>query len=129
MKDSKIEIKDKYIIHVKDTKDTEKTIKEILLSNDRPTAYFGICDSKAIKFINLARTTGISIPEDISVIGMDNIDMAEYSVPPLTTVEVNFKSLGEKSVEQLMNIIKYDFTTIKAFLNHSILERESVRQV
>ena len=57
---------------------------------------------------------------------MDNIDMAEYNVPPLTTVGVNFKLLGEKSVEQLINIIEEDYATVKAFLKHSIIERESV---
>ncbi|MCT4566063.1 MAG: LacI family transcriptional regulator [Maledivibacter sp.] len=129
MKDNDIEIKDKHIIISQDSKESEKAIRNILVSKDRPTAYFGICDSKAIKFINIARTMGFSIPEDISVVGMDNVNMAEYSVPPLTSVEVNFKSLGEKSVEQLINIIKYDFTTIKAFLSHSIIERESVRQI
>lgn len=129
MKENNIEIKDKYIITTNKSIYSEKAIREILLSDNRPTAYFGICDSKAIKFINIARTMGFSIPEDISVVGMDNIDMAKYSVPPLTSVEVNFKSLGERSVEQLINVIKNDFTTIKAFLKHSIIERESVRQL
>jgi len=129
MKDSNIKVKDKYVITTSNSVDIEKKIRKILLSEDRPTAYFGICDSKAIKFINIARTMGFAIPEDISVVGMDNIDMAEYNVPPLTTVEVDFKLLGEKSVEQLINIMQCDFTTIKAFINHYIIERESVHQI
>ena len=59
MKDNNIDVKDKYVIKMKDNKDKEKVIRDILGSDDRPTAYFGICDSKAIKFINIARTMGI----------------------------------------------------------------------
>jgi DNA-binding LacI/PurR family transcriptional regulator len=47
----------------------------------------------------------ISIPEDIAIIGYNNIDQAAYTVPSLTTVATPTEELGEKSIIMLINII------------------------
>ncbi len=126
LKDNNIETIDNYIIKEKDAHSIDYKLKNILKSSERPSAFFGICDSKALRFINIASSLGISVPKDISVVGMDNIDISQYSVPKLTTIEVNFKELGKKSVEQLILLMTDGYTCINGFVGHNIIERSSV---
>lgn len=125
--DHGLSIKDDRIIDSTDIVYKERVIKEILQDGkDLPSAFFGICDSKAIKFINMARAYDVKVPEDISVVGMDNIDMGKYIMPAITTVDVPFKLLGQRSAQQLIGIMNGEYTIVKAMLKHNILHRDSV---
>lgn len=128
-KDNGIKIDEKLMIKESDIKLREKIIKGILEGDNLPTAYFGICDSKAIKFTNMARLHDISVPDDISVVGMDNIDMAEYNSPPITSIDVQFKVIGRKSAEQLIGIMNGDYSIVKAMIKHDLVVRDSVKSI
>ena len=75
-----------------------------LLSLDpRPTAVFAANDYMAIGVMGALSDAGVAVPEDIAVVGFDDIAMARYLNPPLTTVHVDAYRLGERAVEMLLD--------------------------
>jgi LacI family transcriptional regulator len=75
---------------------------EALLALDpRPTAVFAANDYMAIGVMSALNEAGLRVPEDIAVTGFDDIAMARYLNPPLTTVRVDAYRLGERAVERL----------------------------
>jgi len=92
---------------------------------DIPDAFFGICDSYAMEFINRAREKGFRIPEDISVVGMDDLDIAQYFKPALTTVKTPFRELGMLAVDYLLQILTEDLVSVKSIVKHTLHIRES----
>lgn len=68
-----------------------------------PTAVFAANDAVALGALQAAYHLGISVPEGLSVIGYDDVDMAAHAIPPLTTVAQNMSGLGEAAVQLLLN--------------------------
>lgn len=79
----------------------------ILLSGrDRPTAIFCGNDRMAIGAIGMARELGFRVPEDVSIIGSDDLWIARYSSPPLTTVRIPRDTLGQLAFDVLMKMLR-----------------------
>lgn len=74
------------------------------LSN-RPTAILAANDLLAIGAIHRFEEMGIKVPDDISVVGFDNIDLAAHARPPLTTVSYDADLLAGRAVERLLHLI------------------------
>lgn len=70
------------------------------------TAVVCASDLIAIGLINGLKKRGLSVPEDISVSGFDNLDVAKYFTPALTTVKQDFTTLGENAFTLLRQAIK-----------------------
>lgn len=68
----------------------------------RPTGVLAMSDAMAIGAIRAAREHGLAIPGEISVVGFDDIEMAEYLAPSLTTVHQPIQRKGELAVERLL---------------------------
>jgi LacI family transcriptional regulator len=75
---------------------------DIIGSTPRPTAIFAANDSMAIGALSALREAGIRIPEEISVAGFDDITLAHYMDPPLSSVKVPISKLGAIAVEMLL---------------------------
>lgn len=75
--------------------------KELLEMQDRPTAIFAANDSLAVGCYKAVQEANLLIPDDISIIGFNDISMAKYLVPPLTTVHIPMKFMGEQAVTML----------------------------
>ncbi len=117
---------DKQFIHLlKDGETTEDAIQAILGSDHLPDAFFGICDSHAMQFINFANRSGLKVPEDIAVVGMDDLDIAQYFKPSLTTVRTPFRKIGLMAVDHLLLLITEDLGSIKTIVKHELFTRES----
>jgi LacI family transcriptional regulator len=69
---------------------------------DRPTAIFSANDQGAFGVIAAAREAGLRVPDDISVIGFDDIPMAEQFHPSLTTVRQPFQQMASSAVNTLL---------------------------
>ncbi len=96
-------------------------------AKQKPTAVFCANDITAIAVIQCFLQEGMKVPEDISVMGIDNIDVAQYMNPMLTTVEVPKVELGKNAVRLLIDRIENGKTipmTIK--LPYRLIVRESV---
>jgi len=70
----------------------------------RPTAIIAYNDLVAIGALNAVRAAGLRVPEDISVIGCDDIPMAPYTNPPLTTVAIPKYQIGKLAVQTLCQV-------------------------
>lgn len=75
---------------------------------DRPTALFAASDLMAMAALSSLYMNGVSVPSEMSVIGLSNIDLSKYSNPPLTTLEVPTRELGLVAVDLLLARISGD---------------------
>lgn len=92
------------------------------------TAVFACNDNVAGAVMNAAYDLGLSIPDELSVVGFDDIDLAENLVPPLTTVHVNKTLMGEMAVRMLRNRFEHHTeTTMTTTLSTRLVVRRSVR--
>ncbi len=71
----------------------------------RPTAILAMSDVMAIGVMWAAREVGLRVPEDLSVVGFDDADVAAHSSPPLTTVHQPIRQKGEESARLLLRMI------------------------
>lgn len=78
---------------------------EILAVSPRPTAIFAANDSMAIGALSALRESGVRVPEDMAVAGFDDIPLARYMDPPLSSVRVPIADLGARAVETLLHAI------------------------
>jgi DNA-binding LacI/PurR family transcriptional regulator len=69
------------------------------------TAVFAANDQMALGLMLALQRNGVRVPEDISVVGFDDIPEAEFFLPPLTTVQQNFDLVGRDSVEVLLSTL------------------------
>jgi LacI family repressor for deo operon, udp, cdd, tsx, nupC, and nupG len=72
----------------------------------RPTALFCENDEMAIGALKRIKQAGWRVPQDMSVVGFDDIPMAAYCDPPLTTIAQPAESFGEKAVDMLIALIE-----------------------
>lgn len=70
---------------------------ELLTSGRPPTAIFASSDLHALGVYEAARSLGVSIPEDLSVVGYDDLAIAKWAGPPLTTVRVPLSTMAEQA--------------------------------
>jgi LacI family transcriptional regulator len=93
---------------------------------DPPSAIF-TNDITAIGVIKAVKETGMRIPEDISIIGFDDIDAASYIDPPLTTVKVMKTMMGELAAKKLVQLISEpgSFIPSKTLLPVEMVVRQS----
>ncbi|WP_409293229.1 LacI family DNA-binding transcriptional regulator [Peribacillus sp. SCS-37] len=71
----------------------------------RPTAFFVASDTMAIGAIRALHEKGISVPDDISIVSFNDIEMAQHIHPPLTTVRVHTEFMGMTAVDLLLDQI------------------------
>jgi LacI family transcriptional regulator len=79
-----------------------EAVPRILKLHPRPTAVFAANDYMAIGVMGALSDAGLRVPEDLAVVGFDDIPMARYLNPSLTTVHVDAYRLGERAVERLL---------------------------
>lgn len=73
---------------------------------DYPTAFFASSDALAIGAMRAIQAHGLRIPEDISVIGFNDVSVAKYVTPALTTVKVYTEWMGELAVSTILELIQ-----------------------
>lgn len=86
--------------------DGHRAAHALLSRSDRPTAVIAINDLLAIGALRAAGDLGLSVPRDVSLLGFDDIEMADYLVPRLTTVSKNAAEVGRKAFELLLGRIQ-----------------------
>ncbi len=79
--------------------------RELLNAPNRPTAVFAANDITAIATIETALELGLRVPEDLSVIGFDNIPESALCTPPLTTVQQPIREMGRRAITLLVRLI------------------------
>jgi LacI family transcriptional regulator len=79
--------------------------RELLAREPRPTAIFAANDASAIETLAVARDLGLTLPDDLSVVGFDNVPESALCDPPLTTIEQPIQLMGEEAVRLLLALI------------------------
>lgn len=79
--------------------------RRLLTGRTRPTAVFAANDLSAIATIEVAGELGLRVPEDLSVVGFDNVPESALCTPPLTTVDQPIRQMGQRAVELLVRLI------------------------
>ena len=78
--------------------------RALLSLPDRPTAIFASSDLQAMGVYEAARSLGVAIPEDLSVVGYDDLRIAQWAGPPLTTIHVPLAAMAEQAVRLVMRM-------------------------
>ena len=82
-----------------------RAVSTLLALSDCPTAIFAANDSMAIGALSALREAGVRVPDDMAVTGFDDIPLARYMSPPLSSVHVAIAELGMRGVETLLHAI------------------------
>ncbi|MDK3010076.1 ribose operon transcriptional repressor RbsR [Providencia rettgeri] len=130
MEQAKIEVNEDYIIF----SDFEfaggfESMNKLLELSMPPQAIFAGNDAMAVGAYQAIFQKGIKVPDDISIIGYDDIDLSPYMIPPLTTIHQPKDKLGKQAVDQL--IYRMDNPEADAsvlVLTPELIERQSVRK-
>jgi LacI family repressor for deo operon, udp, cdd, tsx, nupC, and nupG len=108
----------------------ETAVETLLLQKNRPSAIFCFSDEIALGCMFALRRHNFSVPDDISVIGFDDIQIASYVSPPLTTIAQPTEDIGAVCATILLDLIdgkkpeKY-----RHILPHRLVVRESTRRL
>ena len=104
----------------------EMGARELLVRKQRPTAIFCFSDEIALGCMHALQDAGFGIPQDISVIGFDDIPFARYFVPSLTTVAQPTEAIGRTCATLLFDLIDGKRPTKNRFiLPHTLIARDS----
>ncbi len=90
---------------------------ELVKNVPRPSAVFVANDSMAVGLLASFEGLGIDVPGDMAVVGFDDVDIAGYLRPPLTTVHIDPFALGQRAAQMMVNDIQFPETGT----NHHIL--------
>ena len=105
---------------------------ELLLAEvpELPTAIVAGSDPIAVGMYRALQQRGLKIPEDISVVGFDNIEIAEFLTPSLSTVNIDTVELGRLAVRMAADkLLKGRRSKIRMVLSNEIIVRESERSI
>lgn len=84
----------------------QSTLRSILQMPDRPTAIFCWSDLYAVDLVNIARATGLRVPQDLAVIGYDNSPPSALPLVDLSSMDQSGRRLGALAAETLLNRIE-----------------------
>jgi LacI family transcriptional regulator len=107
----------------------EGPARELLKRTDRPTAMFAANDLSAIATIDVARALGLTVPDDLSVIGFDNVPESALASPPLTTINQPLQRMGAEALRLLVDLIEGVERDTHVRLPTNLVERASCRAI
>ena len=100
--------------------------RELLALSDRPTAIFASSDAAAFGVLRAAREAGLRVPQDLSVVGFDDVPEASYVAPSLTTVCQPLGDMGRAAVRRLTELMSgADETAQRIVLATHVVVRDS----
>jgi LacI family xylobiose transport system transcriptional regulator len=104
--------------------------RQLLTLKDPPTAIFAGNDVQALGIYEAAAELGLRIPEDVSVVGFDDLDVAEWAGPPLTTVRQPLVEMGAEAARLVLALRSSPREhTLRMDLATSLVVRDSTRRI
>jgi LacI family transcriptional regulator, gluconate utilization system Gnt-I transcriptional repressor len=105
-------------------------VTEILLRHEpRMEVVFAVSDLSAVGIVMECQRRGVNVPDDLSIIGFGDFEIGRVINPPLTTVHVDFRALGERTGKLIIDLLKPGASQTPQIIDFGIkvLERASVR--
>ncbi len=132
MQKAELDVKEAYQITLPcDMEGAYTSMKAFLNAGHRlPTAFFADNDMIALGAMKAMTECGVRIPEDVSIVGFDDLTFSSISAPPLTTLRVPKQEMGRTAVRRLRDIIHdHDELKLKTQVCTEFVERSSVRDI
>jgi len=105
--------------------DAYQVMLKLLDLPEPPTAVFAASDSMAIGALHAIRNRGLRVPHDMALVGYDDLPMAAYATPPLTSVHQPIEEMGAHAVRLLVEQIRGTGPAISVRLPAPLVVRES----
>lgn len=102
-----------------------EAMMSLLDLTERPTAAFVASDVVALGALRAVSAAGLNVPNDVAVVGFDDLPIAEYGVPPLTTVHVPAQDIGATAARMALDIIQTGARPPSVLLETKLIIRES----
>ena len=127
LREHNIEVNNSYIVEANFSEEmAELQAVELIRKHPEITALFIASDLMAIGALRGLERIGIKVPEDVSIIGFDDILLSEYTSPKLSTVHQDLHKIGYMAFETLTDNLKRNNQIESKYVPYRIIERESV---
>jgi DNA-binding LacI/PurR family transcriptional regulator len=105
-------------------------IKHLLANGSLPTAFCCVNDYIAIGAMEELKSKGYNIPDEVSFIGADDMELSSEIDPPLTTIRINMEELGRVGIRKLISIINNNYTgELKTIIDNELIDRGSCKSI
>ena len=102
----------------------------ILKMNPRPTAIFALNDLMALGALRAAAEDGYSVPKDLAIVGYDDLELAQFTNPPLTTIAQPKREIGAQAVNLLVDrISRKSISPSRLILAPELIVRRSTKEL
>ncbi|WP_332630761.1 LacI family DNA-binding transcriptional regulator [Halalkalibacter flavus] len=101
-------------------------LENITFSKNEKVAVVCSTDLYALKVMHYLKKQGVNIPEQVGVMGFDDIDILEYVTPRLTTVKYPIEEIGRRAIESIVNKIEHGDFVSTPLLDYEIIKGESI---
>lgn len=106
MRKHELTVKDSFVLNGHFSKQRAATeMRKLLASKELPTAIFASNDDMALSIIEVLHEHGIRVPEQIAVIGFDDIDLASRTVPKLSSVKLPLYEMSKAAVQKIIDMV------------------------
>jgi DNA-binding LacI/PurR family transcriptional regulator len=106
-----------------------RAMDQLLALSNPPTAVCCYNDMSALGAMRSIRMHGLRVPEDISVAGFDDLFVASYTDPPLTTVRQPMRRMGQMAMEHLIKLMSGQKSVVSVKVKAELIVRESTAKV
>jgi DNA-binding LacI/PurR family transcriptional regulator len=106
-----------------------RAMDELLALKGPPTAVCCYNDMSALGAMRSIHMLGLRVPEDISIAGFDDLFVASYTQPPLTTVRQPMRRMGQLAMENLIKLMSGQESVVRIKINAELIVRESTARV
>ena len=106
-----------------------RAMDELLALKGPPTAVCCYNDMSALGAMRSIHMQGLRVPEDISIAGFDDLFVASYTQPPLTTVRQPMRRMGQLAMENLIKLMSGQESVVRIKINAELIVRESTATV
>ena len=96
-----------------------------MLQDHRPTAVFAANDQMALGLLRALQEAGLRVPEDVSVVGFDDLPESGYFAPPLTTVRQDFRELGQRTMALVLRVLSGELEASVPLVEPLLIVRSS----
>lgn len=130
LREAGIELRHEYIIYG-DFEDKTKNpdLEGLIRLPDRPTAFFCVEDFYAVCVLHFLKSKGFSVPDDISMIALDDMILSEYTDPGLSTIKLSEKELAASAVRMIMDLVEGRETENCVIKSDDLIIRGSVKDI
>ncbi|WP_332634523.1 LacI family DNA-binding transcriptional regulator [Halalkalibacter flavus] len=129
LEEASIPFQDEYVLNGEFLEEkAEKVAYSFLNEHPEVTAIFCASDLMALGVMNAAKRQGIAVPEELSIVGYDNITLAEYVQPQLSTVEQNKYQIGFKAAKLLIDMLEGNKANRKVILDNQLIIRNTTAE-